>query len=219
MTGIIRGRHAIAALAASLVLGAQVLGAHVAAAETSSWAGRVDGPAAPIQRKAPAAKPGAMKIIKTVPQTGGTQEPAPASPPPKSSAHAKATPPGDDAAYEAFDQGQYVTALQLAVKAAERGQPQAHTLVGRIYADGLGTSQELRAGGAVVRARRRARRSRGHAGLRADAGGRARRRPGPRGRRPLFRGRRRRPSIRSPITIWRCCSCGATASPRTRIAP
>ena len=135
MTRVVRAMHALAALAAALVVGT-----NVAAAETSSWAGRVDGPAAPIQRKAPAAKPGAVKVIKTVPPAGGTQEPAPASPPAKSSSHVKQAP-GDDAAYEAFDQGQYVTALQLAVKAAERGEPQAHTLVGRIYADGLGTSR------------------------------------------------------------------------------
>lgn len=135
MTGCIQGRLTIPALAAALVIGASA-----AVAETSSWAGRVDGPAAPIQRKAPGAKPGAVKIIKTVPQTDGAQAPAPALPPEKSSAHAKQAP-GDDAAYEAFDQGQYLTALQLAVKAAERGEPQAHTLVGRIYADGLGTSK------------------------------------------------------------------------------
>ena len=53
----------------------------------------------------------------------------------------RSRPPGDDAAYEAFDQGKYVTALQLAVKAAERGEPKAHTLVGRIYAEGYGTSK------------------------------------------------------------------------------
>ena len=45
---------------------------------------------------------------------------------------------GDDAAYEAFDQGRYLTALELARKAAEADEPQAHTLIGRIYAEGLG---------------------------------------------------------------------------------
>ena len=118
-----------------------LVGAGVASAETSSWEGRTDGPAAPIERKAPAAKPGQIKTIKTVPQAGGTQAPAPAPPPEKSSSYAKQSPAGDDAAYEAFDQGQYVTALQLAVKGAERGEPQAHTLIGRIYAEGLGTSK------------------------------------------------------------------------------
>lgn len=142
------GKHTIAAVRAALLAGALlgsipalILGSVSAQAETSSWAGRVDGPAAPIERKAPAAKPGAVKIIKTVPQAGGAQTPAPAAPPEKSSTRAKHPAGGEDTAYEAFDQGQYVTALQLGVQAAERGEPTAHTLVGRIYAEGLGTSK------------------------------------------------------------------------------
>ena len=50
----------------------------------------------------------------------------------------KTPAPSEDAPYEAFDQGRYLTALQLAVKAAELGDPQAHTLAGRIYAEGYG---------------------------------------------------------------------------------
>jgi TPR repeat protein len=122
---------------AALLLAATGLGR----AETSSWVGRADGPAAPVGRKAPAAKSKAGKIIKTVPQKGSTEEPAPAAPPKGSSTHAKHAPPGEDAAYEAFDQGKYITALRLAIKDAERGEPTAHTLVGRIYADGLGTAK------------------------------------------------------------------------------
>jgi TPR repeat protein len=122
----------------SATLALLLLGAFAAAAETSSWSGRVD-PAEPIERKAPAAKPGSGKLIKTMPQGGDA--PAPAAPPKASSTHVKQSPHSDDAAYEAFDQGKYITALQLALKAAERGEPQAHTLVGRIYADGLGTSK------------------------------------------------------------------------------
>ncbi len=49
-----------------------------------------------------------------------------------------AVPSGDDAAYIAFDQGQYLTALRLAKAAAERNEPQALTLMGRIYERGLG---------------------------------------------------------------------------------
>jgi len=48
---------------------------------------------------------------------------------------------GEDAAYIAFEQGQYLTALNLAERAANEGDPQAHTLVGRIYAEGLGVPQ------------------------------------------------------------------------------
>jgi TPR repeat protein len=122
----------------ALAAAALLAGASVALAETSSWTSTVDGPAAPIERKHVAPKPGAVKVIKTVPQSDG---PAQTAPPDRSSTHTKQADPGDDAAYEAFDQGRYVTALQLAVEAAGRGEPTAHTLVGRIYADGLGTSR------------------------------------------------------------------------------
>lgn len=49
---------------------------------------------------------------------------------------------GQDAAYIAFEQGQYLTALDLAERAAAKGDPQAHTLVGRIYAEGLGVPKD-----------------------------------------------------------------------------
>ena len=121
-------------------LAALLAGARMAAAETSSWVGKVDGPAAPIDKKTPGAKAAPLKVIKTLPASPDAKA-APATPPPaNTSAHAKTTG-GDDAAYEAFDQGQYLTALDLAVKAAERGEPQAHTLVARIYAEGLGASK------------------------------------------------------------------------------
>jgi TPR repeat protein len=147
-------------LTAGLVLGPATL-----AAETSSWSGRVDGPAEATPKRAPAkpAAPGAqVKIIKTVPNTpgerpalapparidtpsapAGTQPPSPAIAPAGASEYAKAQPVGQDAAYEAFDQGKYLTALELAQKAAEQGDPQAHTLVGRIYAEGVGVPQNL----------------------------------------------------------------------------
>ena len=130
-----------------------------AAAETSSWSGRVDSPAEAIPKRPAPAKPATpgtqVKIIKTVPNTpsaAGTQAPfdtqlKPSLPATASAAgaseYAKARPTGDDAAYEAFDQGKYLTALDLAQKAAEKGDPQAHTLVGRIYAEGVGVPQNL----------------------------------------------------------------------------
>jgi TPR repeat protein len=114
-----------------------------AGAETSSWEGRVD-PAAPVERKAPKvpAKTQPVQVIKAVPiaPEGGAM---PVVKPP--SGKGGPTKAGDaplkhDPAYEAFEQGYYMTALELAVKGAERGEPQAHTLVGRIYAEGLGTA-------------------------------------------------------------------------------
>lgn len=47
---------------------------------------------------------------------------------------------GGDAAYRAFDSGKYLTALDLAEKAAKTGDPAAHTLIGRIYSEGLGVA-------------------------------------------------------------------------------
>jgi TPR repeat protein len=139
-----------------------------AAAETSSWSGRVEGPAEAIPKRPAPAKPATsgtqIKIIKTVPNTPA-ERPAIAPPalmgspspsetqlkpslPASASAggaseYAKAQPTGEDAAYEAFDQGKYLTALDLAQKAAEKGDPQAHTLVARIYAEGAGVPQNL----------------------------------------------------------------------------
>jgi TPR repeat protein len=121
-------------------IAALLLAAGVAVAETSSWAGRVD-PAEPVdKKKAPAAKAAApVPVIKTVPMASD-RGPA-LKPPPATAGQAKAQAAAeDDPAYEAFEQGHYLTALELAVKGAERGEPQAHTLVGRIYAEGLGVS-------------------------------------------------------------------------------
>jgi uncharacterized protein len=49
---------------------------------------------------------------------------------------------GDDAAYQAFDQGQYLTALSLAEAATRRGDAAAYTLIARIYAEGLGVPKD-----------------------------------------------------------------------------
>jgi len=139
---MVETRHA--AVLASVFAGV-LLACAGAGAETSSWSSRVD-PAAPIeksQKKAGAPSPGfgAVKVIKAVPiAPEGTPLPAVAPPPGPGAGQGKApAPAGRDPAYEAFEQGYYITALELAVEAAKRGEPQAHTLVGRIYAEGLGT--------------------------------------------------------------------------------
>ena len=114
----------------ALVL-ACLVAAQPARAETSSWFGGKDEPkTAPSKPKKPAAeKPAASQKTPQAPNT---------------SSHAKTTAPasGDDAAYIAFDQGQYLTALALAEAQAARGEPQAHTLIGRIYAEGLGVGHD-----------------------------------------------------------------------------
>src|SRR5262245_14799093 len=98
------------ALTAGLVLGPPTL-----AAETSSWSGRVEGPAEATPKRAPAkpAAPGApVRIIKTVPNTPGERPalapparieapsaPAATSPPSPAGAseYAKAQPVSPDA--------------------------------------------------------------------------------------------------------------------------
>jgi uncharacterized protein len=50
---------------------------------------------------------------------------------------------GNDPAFDAFQQGRYVTAFELATKAAEAGEPQAATLLGRLYQEGLGVKTDV----------------------------------------------------------------------------
>lgn len=46
------------------------------------------------------------------------------------------------AAYDAFEEGKFLTALSLAQDASARGDAQAFTLIGRIYAEGAGVSRD-----------------------------------------------------------------------------
>lgn len=55
----------------------------------------------------------------------------------------RSAPADDNAAYEAFDQGKYLTALAMAQKAAAAGDAISHTLIGRIYAEGFGVPKDL----------------------------------------------------------------------------
>lgn len=116
------------------------------AAETSSWVQRDGDPAAAAAKPQPSAKP-------RRPAATAEAKPGNALEGPGVSAHTK-TPhtfdttaprsgivkpaPGNDDPYFAFDQGRYLTALQLAQKQAEQGDPRAHTLIARIHAEGLG---------------------------------------------------------------------------------
>ncbi len=114
---------------------AMLLGA-AAQAETSSWSSQGE-----AGKKAAGAAKGAKP---GPPQKGPAAAPPPNSASPANdgvSSHAKGAAQDEDAAYEAFDQGRYLTALDLAVKAAEKGDPQAHTLVGRIYGEGYGVAK------------------------------------------------------------------------------
>lgn len=120
-----------------------------ARAESSSWSTRT----APSERQRPAvgggtAAPGndwapvgaVRKGAKRVRSESVPSKAAAGRTPPD---RAAATGKSDDAAYEAFDQGRFLTALELAQKAAEQGEPQAHTLIGRILLEGLGVPADV----------------------------------------------------------------------------
>ena len=111
-------------------------------AQTSSWTSTTD-PAVP--------KPPGAATTKTVPTPKGAKTP-PRSGDPLSrfqkgpigapAPRSEPAPSGDDAAFLAFDQGQYLTALTIAGKRAEQGDAAACTLVGRIYDEGLGVNRD-----------------------------------------------------------------------------
>jgi len=143
--------------AAGLSAGLFVLFAPMPArAETSSWEQRIEqapkrvvpqpaGKApAKVQSKtvAPSDKPAVMLPGLPYPETStaGTAKSLGPATLGNQSAHERAAA-SSDPAYEAFDQGQYLTALDLAQKLAAKGDPQAHTLLGRLHAEGLGVPQ------------------------------------------------------------------------------
>lgn len=111
-------------------------------AETSSWVQRENEPSAnskPARRQSrkstAEAKPGGLIEGPGVSQHTKSQHKFEQSAP--TSGIAKPAP-GNDDAYLAFDQGRYLTALDLAQKLAEKGDARAHTLIARIHAEGLG---------------------------------------------------------------------------------
>ncbi len=138
-----------------LALGAAMIavgGCPPALAETSSWQQRIS--------PAPAAKPRAKdetrvksRSIEPSQAPKGPLGKAATAPAPKTplgpttvpvATEAEALAQGSDAAYEAFDQGKYLTALALAAKLAQKGDAIAHTLVARIHAEGLGVPQDAK---------------------------------------------------------------------------
>jgi TPR repeat protein len=115
-----------------------VAGAAGAQAETSSWVYE-----SPEPQVSTVPKPKRGKAVKLAPAAiqvphFGKDTDAGAS------AHAKSlvAATGDDAAYIAFDQGQYLTAMKLAEEGTKRNEPQAFTLLGVLNAEGLGISKD-----------------------------------------------------------------------------
>jgi TPR repeat protein len=124
------------------------IAAQAARAETSSWSTSTQ-PGLEASKPKPKARPMARPQPKGPKPLTSKPSADPVSKftavtPPGAEAKARTIAPatGEDAAYIAFDQGQYLTALDLAERAAAKGDPQAHTLVGRIYAEGLGVPKD-----------------------------------------------------------------------------
>jgi uncharacterized protein len=131
-----QSRHSVLPIATAALL---LACASLAVAETSSWSQRTT--VAPRRDAAPQSEPSVpspvtSKKVRTAPATGAARADG-------MSAHAKArTGSDEDEAYFAFDQGRYLTALDLAQKAAAKGDPQAHTLIGRIYEEGYAVPKD-----------------------------------------------------------------------------
>jgi uncharacterized protein len=148
-------RSARRTLLASIV-GAALAQPAFAQSDSSAWTSdRVVAPAdraggAKLLKSAPAAAPGQGGITSKGPvfTTRAPQAPAggipqlPSSPPLTGDSSISKTGTGGDPAYEAFDLGRYQTAFELAKAASEKGEPQAATLVGRLYQEGLGVPRD-----------------------------------------------------------------------------
>ena len=147
---------------ATALLAAAVGSAPLSAiAQTSSWSSRVESgagaQAAPPPGTTVLPKGGARpRIIDSPPahQNIRPSAPLPARPDGKASKLKQGTPPanapnpvkaptGDNAAYIAFDNGLFLTALKLAEQAAAKGEPEAHTLIARIHGEGHGVPRDL----------------------------------------------------------------------------
>ncbi len=145
----IRAMHKLALIAAA-ALGLAITSAH--AQDASSW---------PAMTQTPAPKSGEAKILKaSPPQKSRETRPAPAplsgdqlsrfsTQKPVSEGtgglagtSVAKTNPGNDAAFDAFEQGRYLAAHNLAIEADKRDEPQAATLLGRLYQEGLGVKQD-----------------------------------------------------------------------------
>ena len=140
------GSAAVSVLGSVLALA--VLAMPPVAAETSSWTKRPD-----VAPPVAGAKP-APKTMARPPALGPEGGRLPRGALPEVDAHPATFSPfglagykklqvsGEDAAYIAFAQGQYLTAKALAEADAARGIATGCTILGRIYAEGLGVSRD-----------------------------------------------------------------------------
>lgn len=142
----LHGRLALCLAVSVTLLAAPAIGE----AETSSWQQRISRGAEKEKRPRPSGTKVKSQAIDPAkaPKKSLTSDSVPA---PSRAALGPSTTtvkddeaavaPGSDAAYEAFDQGKYLTALSIAAKQAKQGDAIAHTLVARIHAEGLGVPE------------------------------------------------------------------------------
>ena len=135
--------HSIGLVCAASVLILGLLPVRALHAETSSWVQRDDEPTGNPKQSKPKQRKSAATEAKSSGKAEGSSVSQRANIPstfekgPTQSGIEKPAP-GNDDAYFAFDQGRYLTALELAQKLADKGDPRAHTLIARIHAEGLG---------------------------------------------------------------------------------
>lgn len=130
----ITARQTVAILAAVCV--APALPAAAETGTSSSWVQRT------VPQKPPRRSPITSTRRKSVPRLRSTLTPGTSTSRKPPLGKTMVVPSGDNAAYIAFDQGQYLTAFKLAGERAKQNDPQAHTLIGRLYAEGLGVPKD-----------------------------------------------------------------------------
>ena len=131
---MIRPSAMLAALVIAIALSDQ------APAQTSSWTSSSDAsiPKAPGAVKAVPAP----KTSRTAPRSGDPLARFERGPVGMPAPRSEAAPTAEDAAWLAFEKGEYLTALTLAGQRAALGDAAAHTLTGRIYDEGLGVNKD-----------------------------------------------------------------------------
>ncbi len=96
----------------------------------------------PVPGKGGAAASGPVFTTRAPQAPAGGVPQLPSSPPLTGDSSIAKSGSGGDPAYEAFDLGRYQTAFELAKIASDKGEPQAATLIGRIYQEGLGVPRD-----------------------------------------------------------------------------
>ena len=100
-------------------------------------------PSAPVTKPKPPHHKPPKRTDTAKPTAPSAAAPTPAAPPPAASAGSPASSGREpDLAFGAFQRGNYITAFSLATqRAADKDDPKSMTLLGELYANGLGVPQ------------------------------------------------------------------------------